>query len=204
MIEINLLEQKKPFKLPVIMGLDLATINYKALILTGVLYYLPEPLLYNDWANEMQESQEIVTGLRVKERNLNKKIKDQKDVEKKLEAFNKQIEILKQRSAQVEKIIQKRTNPKLALERICRDIPNDMWFSALVIQGNELLIDGATYSFKSISDFINKSNSSVFFNKSLEVTDSNTGIIEAFGKNYRVENFKIRGIVQYSAGSSTL
>ena len=204
MIEINLLEQKKPFKLPVILGLDLASINYKALLLTGVIYFLPEPLLYNDWDNDIQEKQQVVNGLRAKERALKKKIKGQKDIEKKLDAFNKQIEILKNRSAQVEKIIRRRTNPKLALERISRDLPKDMWFSTLEINESELLISGSTYSFKSIGDFINKSNASVFFNKSLEVTDSNTGVIEAFGKNYRIENFRLRGSVQYNAGSSSL
>ena len=132
MIEINLLEQKKPFKLPVVfLGLDLATINYKALLLTGVVYFLPEPLLYNDWATEIQEKQQVVSGLKQKRELLNKKIKGQKDIEKKLDAFNKQIEILKNRSAQVEKIIRRRTNPKLALERLGRDIPKDMWFSSL-------------------------------------------------------------------------
>jgi len=204
MIKINLLEQKKPFKLPVVLGLDLATINYKMLILTFVLSYAPGWFLYDDWAEELSEKQAVVNDLRAKERRLNSKIKNQKDVEQKLEAFNNQIEILKSRSAQVEKIIRKRTNPKLALERLSRDIPSDMWFTNLEISNSEMNISGSTYSFKSISDFINKSNSSIFFNRSIEVIDSNTGVVEAFGKSHRVENFKLKGSVNYNSGNTAL
>ena len=82
MIEINLLEQKKPFKLPVILGLDLASINYKALLLTGVIYFLPEPLLYNDWGNEIQEKQQVVNSLRAKSALLRKKLKVKKILKK--------------------------------------------------------------------------------------------------------------------------
>jgi hypothetical protein len=204
MIEINLLEQKKPFKLPVVMGIDLGQVNYKMLILTLLLSGVPDWFLYEDWSNEVNEKQEIVNALRAKERKLRKKIKDQKDIEQKLEAFNKQIDTLKKRSAQVEKIIRKRTNPKLALERISRDIPKDMWLSSVEIKNAQLNITGSTYSFKSISDFINKANSSIFFNRSIEVLDTSTGVVEAFGKNYRVENFTLKGSVQYGLGSNKL
>ena len=186
------------------MGIDLGQVNYKMLILTLLLSGVPDWFLYEDWSNEVNEKQEIVNALRAKERKLRKKIKDQKDIEQKLEAFNKQIDTLKKRSAQVEKIIRKRTNPKLALERISRDIPKDMWLSSVEIKNAQLNITGSTYSFKSISDFINKANSSIFFNRSIEVMDTSTGVVEAFGKNYRVENFTLKGSVQYGLGSNKL
>lgn len=204
MIKINLLEQKKPFKLPVVLGLDLATINYKMLLLTFCLSFAPAFFLYEDWENEVNEKEQIVNNLRAREKNLSSKIKDQKDIEAKLSAFNNQIEVLKSRSEQVEKIIRKRTNPKMALERLSRDIPEDMWFTNLEISNGDLNISGSTYSFKSISDFINKSNSSIFFNRSIEVIDSNTGVLEAFGRSHRVENFKLKGTVQYNSGNEKL
>ena len=204
MIEINLLEQKKPFKLPVVMGIDLATINYKMIVLTLLLSKVPGWFLYEDWNKEINEKQQVVNQLRSKERKLRAKLKSQKDIEQKLEAFNKQIETLKNRSEQVEKIIRKRTNPKKALERLSRDIPKNMWFTSVEIKNQEINIKGSTYSFKSISDFINKANSSIFFNRSFEVVDSSTGVVEAFGKNYRIENFSLKGAVQYNTGSTSL
>ena len=129
---------------------------------------------------------------------------DQRDVEAKLAAFNKQIEVLKNRSAQVEKIIRKRTNPKLALERIGRDIPKDMWFSLIEINNTDISIVGSTYTFKSISDFINKANKTIFFNRSMEVIDSSSGQLQSFGKQISVENFKLKGSINYSSGNSTL
>ena len=204
MIEINLLEQKKPFKLPVVVGIDLATINYKMLLFTIIFSYAPGWFLYEDWQKEADIKNQQIIKMRNKERSLRKKVRSQNDIGKKLEAFNKQIETLKRRSAQVEKIIKKRTNPKRALERLSRDIPDDMWFRSLKINNSELEISGSSYDFKSISDFINKANSSIFFNRSLEVIDSSTGNMQAFGKNKRIENFKLKGLVQYSSGSSSL
>jgi len=204
MIKINLLEQKKPFKLPVVLGIDLASINYKMLFLTGILSFLPEYLLYGEWSSEIQERQNRVDQLRSQEKKLSKKIRSQRDIEQKLKAFNQQIETLKRRSRQVEKIIKRRTNPKMALERLSRDIPKNMWFTGVNVDSNNIEIKGSTYLFKSISSFINKANSSVYFNRSFEVVDSSTGIVESFGKNQKVENFKLKGKVQYSAGRISL
>ena len=204
MIEINLLEQKKPFKLPVTLGVDLATINYKMLILTFLLSYVPGWFLYSDWGAELQEEKAVISGLKAKERALRKKLTGQKDITAKLKAYNKQIEVLKKRSEQVESIIQKRSDIKSPLERLSRDIPNDMWFTGLTIEKNNITIEGSSYSFKSISSLVNKLNSSVFYNRSMEVVDSKTGVVRFFGKNYKIENFKLKGNVNLSSSKASL
>ena len=186
------------------MGIDLATINYKMIILTVLLSYVPDWILYPDWNKELEEKKIEVTSLQKEENTLRKKITDQNDIQKKLDAYNKQIEVLKARSSQVEKIIDKRSNPKDSLERLGRDIPEDMWFNSLAINDSQIEILGSSYNFKSISDFITKVNSSIYYNKSLEVVDSKTGVMEYFGKTKRIESFKLKGTINFGKGNSNL
>ena len=41
MIKLNLLEKKKPFLLPVVLGIDLNAVNLKMLGLAIAIYYVP-------------------------------------------------------------------------------------------------------------------------------------------------------------------
>ena len=199
MIKINLLEQKKPFKLPTVLGADLSKVNLKAIIVAIVVSYMPSLIIYDDWVNAEKELDEKISKLREEGRALNKEVRANKDVEKKLTAFNKQVEDLKERSRRVEQIIQQKTNPKDALERLSRDIEDDMWFTKLVLtKENDILIDGISYSFKSISNFLLKANESRFFGKTLEVVESKTLIETYRGKKRRVESFKIKGKIIYA------
>ena len=83
MIEINLLEQKKPFKLPVVLGVDFAAINYKMLLLTFLFSYVPEWFLYEDWQKEINVKNQEVSVMRKKEKDLRSKLRSRKDIEKK-------------------------------------------------------------------------------------------------------------------------
>ena len=194
MIEINLLGQKKPFTVPLIMGIDLTKINCKLIIIAIIFNQLPDFLVYPEWADEIKVKQGKLSEFRKKLTALEKEVKSHSDVRKKLEAFNRQVRRLNDRSTQVQKIIQERTNPASLLEKIARVIPGDLWLTALEIKNDKKInLFGQSTSYKSIGNFITSSNESAFFGRSLNLTDSKTVEDTGQGKGKRVENFSIAG-----------
>lgn len=194
MIEINLLGQKKPFTVPLVMGVDLTKINWKLIIVAIIFNQLPDFLIYPEWTDEIKVKQGKLSEFRKKLTALEKEVKSHSDVRKKLEAFNRQVKRLNDRSTQVQKIIQERTNPASLLEKIARVIPGDLWLTALEIKNDKKInLFGQSTSYKSIGNFITSSNESAFFGRSLNLTDSKTVEDTAQGKGKRVENFSIAG-----------
>ena len=197
MIEINLLEQKKPFKLPVIMGVDLAAINYKGILVAILITYLPDWFLYPAWEEELQAISKEKEVLNEKLQKLEADVKGNDSIKKQLDLFNNQIAKLKERSTQVEQIIKQRTNPNKILERIARNIPEDMWLTELFIDGERKVnIQGMSTSYKSIGNFIILLNESLFFGKSLTLSDSKTEEDKDEGAGKRVEIFTVQGRVE--------
>ncbi len=194
MIEINLLGQKKPFTVPLILGVDLSKINWKLIVIAIVFNQLPDFLIYPEWNNELKIKQGKISEFRKKLTALEKEVKSHSGVRKKLEAFNRQVRRLNERSTQVQKIIQERTNPASLLEKIARVIPGDLWLTALEIKNdNKINLFGQSTSYKSIGNFITSTNESAFFGRSLNLTDSKTVEDATQGKGKRVENFSIAG-----------
>ena len=198
MIKVNLAEVRKSGGKVVILGVDISKVNVRSLILAGIVYMLPGYLIYPEWEGELDgmggEAQELLA----ENNKLKAELFKNKDSEKKLIAFNKQIEDLKVRSQRIKQILKIRTNPFEALERISRDLPDDMWLTNLnVTQGVFFEVEGLSYSFKSISSFLTLSNDSRFFNRSLEIVDSKTLVEKARDKQRRVESFKIKGKFTY-------
>ncbi len=197
MIEINLLEQKKPFKLPVIMGVDLAAINYKGILIAILITYLPDWFLYPAWEEELQAISKEKEVLNEKLQKLEADVRGNDAVKKQLELFNNQIAKLKERSTQVEQIIKQRTNPNKILERVARNIPEDMWLTELAVDGErKVSIQGMSTSYKSIGNFIILLNESLFFGKSLTLSDSKTEEDKDEGQGKRIEIFTIQGRVE--------
>ncbi|OFZ14348.1 MAG: hypothetical protein A2X86_05750 [Bdellovibrionales bacterium GWA2_49_15] len=197
MIEINLLEQKKPFKLPVIMGVDLAAVNYKAILLAFLLSYVPDWFLYPVWEEELQSVAKEKEILNEKLQKLEADVRGNDVVKKQLDLFNNQVAKLKERSTQVEQIIKQRTNPNKILERVARNIPEDMWLTELFVDGDrKVSIHGMSTSYKSIGNFIILLNESLFFGKSLTLSDSKTEEDKDEGAGKRIEVFTIQGRVE--------
>jgi Tfp pilus assembly protein PilN len=195
MIEVNLLEQKKPMKMPVVLGVDLAKINYKKIIIAIVISYLPEYLYYPTMVDEVTAKNAEIESLKQELAKIQADIKGNEAVKNQLEAFNKQVERLKERSEQVEKIIKTRTNPRKIMERIARNMPEDMWLKTLEIsKDKKMTMDGLSSSYKSIGNFIVLLNESSFFGKSVTLADSKTEE-DAAQKTRRLEFFKIVGTV---------
>lgn len=195
MIEINLIKQKEPFKIPLILGMDLNAINWKLVILFFVLSKLPAWFLYPSWEQKIVEIEEENAALEKRQARLNADIRKNDDVSKQLEAYNKQVERLRTRGTQVEQIIKSKTNPKKLLEKIARDIPKDMWIGELTINDDRtMILRGETSSYRSIGDFILSLNESAFFGNSLEI--GNTQTVDDASTGSRIETFDLSGKIQ--------
>ena len=197
MIKINLIEQKKPFKMPVVLGIDLSTINLRLIIAAMVVSYMPGIFLYPDWEEEKVLKENKIKALNVRLRKIKRKIKKNSKAKLELEAFNLQVEKLKQRRSYVTQIVNLRSNPKKLLERLARNTPTDLWFEYLKIDSDKkITISGSAFSYKDIGDFIISANDSQFFGKTLSLTDSETKKEKIQGSLINLEKYKIEGQVQ--------
>ena len=197
MIKINLIEQKKPFKMPVVLGVDLSMINIRLIIAAMVVSYMPEIFLYPDWDNQRGLKENKIKSLNVKLRKIKRKIRKNSKAKLELEAFNLQVEKLKKRRNYVTQIVNLRSNPKKLLERLARDTPTDLWFEYLKIdREKKIKISGSAFSYKDIGDFIISANESQFFGKTLSLTNSETKKEKIQGSLINLEKYKIEGSVQ--------
>lgn len=196
MIKINLLEEKKKMKLPVVMGIDLAEINFKAIIIIYVLGYFGEDYNKSYWTDKMQNSQNEIQKNQKEFNLLRKEVRGNEGIKAKLLAYNKQIGVLNEKSKKVGEIIRLRTNPKKLLEKMARVIPEDLWLTSLKIDENKKVkIEGNSTTYKSIGNFLVNANDTTYFGKSLGLLDSKTNEVTMDGERIRVESFKVEGRV---------
>lgn len=197
MIEINLISNKKSFKMPVVLGVDFADVKLKFFLLAAIVHYIPEMFIYEEF--KAKEEIERKSILKVKEvfTKLKREMKPHRNLKRKLDAFNLQVQKLKDRSKQVDKIISAKSNPKFLLEGIARNIPTDVWFNKLNIDSkNNILIEGSAISYKSIGDFIISTNDTGFFGRSLNLSDSKTKEVRHEGQKVRVQSYTIKGQIK--------
>lgn len=195
MIKINLLEKKKISNAPIVLGIDLGKVNLKLVGLSIVMLYVPDLFVYPMFDAETQKVQEQIAEAQKKLDAVNLELKGSEALQAELNAYNEQIEKLKQRTSQIEQILKIRTNPKKLLEKLARSTPEDLWFEALSISGEKALqIKGASTSYKSIGSFIVTAKESPFFSE-LTLSDSKTREDNQQGKVERVEEFVIDGKV---------
>ena len=186
MIKINLIEQKKPFKMPVVLGVDLSTINIRLIVAAVIVSYLPGIFLYPDWEEKKILNENKIKSLNIRLRKIKRKIRKNSKAKLELEAFNLQVEKLKQRRNYVTQIVNLRSNPKKLL-----------WFEYLKISSDKkIIISGSAFSYKDIGDFIISANDSQFFGKTLSLTDSETKKENIQGSLINLEKYKIEGQVQ--------
>ncbi|RLA64983.1 MAG: hypothetical protein DRQ88_10060 [Epsilonproteobacteria bacterium] len=199
MIKINLIPQRKPFRLPVVLGMDLALINLKAVILVFILYKGSFGYLTAEWKKQYQKENIRVRKLQKKLKNLKKETRGNESIKAMLDAFDKQVGNLKERTGQVERVINMKNNPKMLLERLARDIPGDVWFEKLEVSpDHKISIHGRSSSYKSIGNFITSANNSAFFGKTLGLISSDTKNKKLDGQQVRIENFRVEGkIIDY-------
>lgn len=196
MIEINLLEQKKQFKMPSVLGIDFSAINIKMLAFAIAFAYVPEIVIVNHFETENKLIDEELKKENKTLKKLREDLKGNGKIKDQLQAFSRQIVKLKKRSEQVDRIIKQKTNPKKILEKIARSTPEELWFTNLAIgEDKSFLIEGGANSYKSIGNFISVANNAVFFGASLTMADSKTKTEKIGTRESRIETFTIKGTI---------
>ena len=193
MIEINLLETKKPFQLPEILGVDLNLLNFKLIILALILSYLPSFLFAPKWEEEIQGIQKKVRAEDKTLKRLIRETKGQENFKEQIQEFAKQEKKLEEKLAVVKKIIERRKNPMSIMLYLTKNIPENVWLIKMEIKGDKIILTGKSDSYPSIGNFIKNLQSSVFFDASIRLAKSDT-VVEA--DDTRVEKFVIEGNIQ--------
>jgi len=194
MIKINLLDRKKPFKIPVIAGINIYEIQPRPLIVAFCIYYIVDgytlPFLERDLRAPTQERDQLKKDSRA----LRKDLARDKELEKKMSAFDEQIQKLKKREKEVEQIMAQRSNPKNILSEISKRVPEDLWIDELIIKDKyNVEISGGAISYASLSTFIEKVRKLQYFSGNLVPKETKTESINYFGKTVRASKFKAEG-----------
>lgn len=197
MIEINLIQQKKAFKMPTVLGMDLAKLNYKMIFIALLLNHFPEQYLREYYVEKKTVKDEEYSKLQASLNKLKKEVKKNSFVREQLQAFNAQISKLESRSAQVDKIIKEKTNPVFLLESIAKNAPEDLWITEMkVTETKEINIKGASNTYQSIGSFITRSNETPFFGGTMQLASSKTISETIQGTEIRIESFEIKGNIK--------
>lgn len=197
MIELNLLEKRQPLRLPVVLGVDLNELNFKLLGVAFFIFYIPEIFVHSHFEELLTTEQAVVDSLSSEKDKITQEINSNANVKSQLEAYNNQVEKLKERSAQVDEILKIRTNPKKVLEKIARSIPEDLWFDVLSINENkDVVIKGGANSSRSIGEFITVINDSPFFANSLTPVKQERADDKSEGVGSSFEYFELKGKIK--------
>lgn len=203
MIELNLLERKAPLKLPVVLGVDLNTLNFRLLGLAFVIYYIPGMYFESAWNEEIATLNQELQTLGAQDQKLQEELGDKGDIRDQLDAYNKQVEKLKERSLQVDNILKERTNPRAVFEKIARSMSDELWFDSLSLASTrDLIITGGAYtsqgaaSYRVIGQFVNLLNDSPFFNGTVTISSQNQQEEEIDGVKLMYDKFEVKAQVK--------
>ncbi|MBC7429269.1 MAG: PilN domain-containing protein [Bacteriovorax sp.] len=194
MIELNLLDKKQPLVLPTVLGVDLNTINIKMLIVSIVIYYMPDIAVHQLFSEKTVVANESLTLLTSQNNKLRNEISKDSNIKALVDAYKLQVRKLQTRSTQVDAIFKNRTNPKKILEKIARSIPEDLWFDVMTINDkNEIQINGGSYSPRAIGEFITTINDSPYFSGSITPAKQENKKENLDGIPTSFERFELRG-----------
>ncbi|MBY0413657.1 MAG: PilN domain-containing protein [Bdellovibrionales bacterium] len=204
MIKLNLIEKKKPFALPSILGMDLSVLNFKMLAVSILIYYSPGFISEQMFDGKIEETKTAVDNLIKNNAKIKEDLSKDGNVQSQYKAYKEQVSKLQNRSSQVDEILKNRTNPKKILEKIARSIPEDVWFTELIITNtNEIIIKGGSFSPRSVGEFITTINDSPYFSGSItpasqenkrEILDGNYATFEQFELRGRITNYDMRAL----------
>jgi Tfp pilus assembly protein PilN len=162
-----------------------------------ILYYVPEILVRGVFDHQLKTEEETYQSLLSETQKIEEEIGKKTNTKSQLEAYNKQVEKLKARSAQVDEILKIRTNPKKILEKMARSIPEDLWIDNLKInEKSEVTISGGADSPRSIGEFITIINDSPFFGNSITPVKQENRSENLDGVPTNVEVFELKGKIK--------
>lgn len=204
MIEINLLEKKKPLELPVVLGIDLNQVNKKPLIISYVMYYVITTFVIPSFTNENQVIKDEITKQRTMLRKISKQVKSYGQLTEIIGAFTKRIDELKSRESLVAQVMSQKSNPYLVLRGISSSLNDDIWFNELTVDPERrILIKGESISFSSVGDFINGVKELQYFipqngfsGETFGMKELKENQVELYGENITLQSFQIEGQIQ--------
>ncbi|MFG1482234.1 PilN domain-containing protein [Halobacteriovorax sp. HFRX-2_2] len=204
MIEINLLEKKKPIELPVILGVDLNKVNKKSLLIAYALYYAMTSYLVPTFKNQNKDIQDQIVQQRATYNKIKKDVDSYGSLTEVMDAFTKRIEELKSREALVAQVMSKKSNPYKVLRGLSGSLNDDIWFNTLTIDDKKVIkIEGESISFSSVGDFINNVKELEYFIPRNGFSSETFGMKELkeiqdqlYGENVTLQSFSIEGKVQ--------
>ncbi len=194
MIKVNLLDRKKPAKLPSIGGIDLAQVKPVPFIMAYLFYYIVGDFVVPFINKDITGPEKQEKALQAESRRLNKELRANASLQEKISAFDNQIQNLKKREKQVEDIMTQRSNPKEVFEAFTNIIPEDLWFDELEIKDTDkIYLKGGAISYPSLSLFLDKANNLTYFKGSLRAKNTQTQSVDIHGKKVRASTFEYEG-----------
>ncbi len=193
MLRVNLYVGKKPFKMPVIAGVDTGAISFKGLALAWLISFAPDFVFKEEWQQEMDSTTTINKQLQLKLKKLQKEERGYGQIQAEIEELKKQEKRLARRLGQVKILIKQKINPMKVLLYFAKNIPEDVWLENLNMTGSKISVKGRSSSYKSIGVLIENLKSSVFFDATLKLQKSETITDPVTSK--RIESFELTGRV---------
>jgi Tfp pilus assembly protein PilN len=194
MIKINL-STNKSHNLSNLGGIDLTGLKWKALIIIGVLFFLPDYTLLPAWEKEIEETNKTIEDLRREAGRLKKRVSQSQELEKQINELRAQEENLGQKLTAVKQAISYRKNPSSLLLYIAQNTPPELWLQELSIDGDTMLIKGEALSYQSVGNFVSSLRSSVFIRDAnivgttSKVRDSDRRRVESFELKFGIARF---------------
>ncbi|MFG1500523.1 PilN domain-containing protein [Halobacteriovorax sp. XZX-3] len=204
MIEINLLEKKKPLELPVILGVDFNKVNKKSLLIGYAVYYGLTSVLIPGFKNKNQDVRDEIVQQKAVFNRLKKEVDSFGSLTEVMDAFTKRIEELKSREALVAQVMSNKSNPYKVLRGLSGSLNDDIWFNSLTIDDKKVIkIDGESISFSSVGDFINNVKELEYFIPRNGYSSETFGMKELketsdqlYGESVTLQSFSIEGKIQ--------
>jgi len=191
MIKVNLVTGKKPFEMPVVLGIDLKHLNLRAFLLALVVYALGNTLIPSQFKSEVQAEQAKVDAARKQIAKLKREKRPLLDAQKQMKELEEQEKDLNKKLVVVKKILKIKKNPTKVLHYVAANIPKNVWLNDISIKNDVLEISGESTNYKEIGVFLSALRKSVFFDQSLRLVNSGTNKDARSGT--RTEMFNITG-----------
>ncbi len=101
---------------------------------------------------------------------------------------------LQQRVALIEELRKGQAGPVRMLDEISRSLPDMLWLTEIKQQGNELTISGRCTTLTALSDFVGNLELGGFFNKPVEILDSQVDSQRGVG-GVELIRFSVKAVV---------
>lgn len=195
MIKLNLSTHKKQTSLSNMGGFDFSKIKIKAVLLVIIIIYLPDLFVIPMWESELAEMNQKMTERQTVSSSLKRKVESGKDFERQIKELIAQEENLGQKLQAVKQAISEKKNPSSLLLYVAKNVPNELWITSLVIDGDSMTIKGEALDYTSIGNFVNSLRSSVFV-RDANIVSTNSQVkeedkrrIESFEVNFAIARF---------------